>query len=175
MIVGIILLSYLLEDAAIVTAASLAAQEQLSMLAALIAIMIGIITGDLGLYYLGRYARTSRWLRYKTLRHRSFKTVRSRLRRGAFYQLFVIRFIPGLRTVGFTLSGFFSLNLSLFLSAVTFATAIWTALVFTVVYLLGSNVWSQAAQYQWVLIPVATTALFLINRFVRHSYTRGLL
>ena len=122
--IGIILLSYLLEDAAIVTAASLAAQGQIATTPALVAIMIGIISGDLGLYYFGRYARTSRWLRYKTLRHRSFKALRSRLRQGAFYPLFIIRFIPGLRTIGFTLSGFFSLRLSLFLAAVMLATTI---------------------------------------------------
>ncbi|MBJ7536229.1 DedA family protein [Marinomonas transparens] len=175
MFVGIILLSYLLEDLAIVTAATLAAQDLMMPSFALLAIFIGIATGDLGLYALGHYGRTVRGLRYKALTNKYFKIVRKRLHQGAFWNLFLIRFIPGLRTVGFTLSGFFSIPLTVFLVSVLCATALWTGLVFTIIFYLGSSAWLQASQYQWVMIPLAFGVLFIANRAVNKSFSRGLL
>ncbi|SBS34335.1 hypothetical protein MSP8887_02133 [Marinomonas spartinae] len=172
LIVGIILLSYLLEDLAIVTAASLAAQDQLPISLAMVAIAFGIITGDFGLYYLGLLTRKVRWLRYKTLTNKYFKVVQNRLSTNAFLNLFIIRFTPGLRAIGFTLSGFFLIPLPIFLSAVTFATTLWTGVVFGVVYYLGTRAWLQATQYQWLLIPVGVVALLMINRIIRRSISR---
>ncbi|MCW8335217.1 DedA family protein [Vibrio paucivorans] len=172
--VGVILLSYLLEDLAIVTAAGLAAQEVMPASWALLAIFVGIATGDLGLYYLGRGARTIRVLRYRSLTNKYFKQVRSLLHRKPFINLFIIRFIPGMRTVGFTLSGFFSIPLSLFLLAVVSATSIWTAVVFGAVYQLGSVDWLQSRGYQWLTIPVAFGVLFAANRILNKSLTRGI-
>ncbi|MGJ8647344.1 MAG: DedA family protein [Marinomonas colpomeniae] len=171
---GIIFLSYLLEDLAIVTAATLATQGVLSPTVGLIAIFIGIATGDLGLYALGRYGRKVRFLRYKALTNKHFKAVRDRLHQGAFLNLFIIRFVPGLRSVGFTMSGFFSIPLPLFLCAVLSATALWTALIFLVIYYLGSQAWLQAAQYQWLIIPIAIGVLFIINRVLNKSLSKGL-
>jgi membrane protein DedA with SNARE-associated domain len=171
---GIILLSYLLEDLAIVTAATLAAQGSLQPSIALLAIFVGISTGDLGLYFLGRYGRKIRFLRYKALTNPYFKVVRTRLHRGAFMNLFIIRFLPGLRSVGFTMSGFFSISLPLFLCAVLSATALWTIIVFSVVYFLGSQAWLQATQYQWLLIPIAIALLFIVNRILNKSLSKGL-
>ena len=172
--VGIVLLSYLLEDLAIVTAGTLAAQNTMSPTIALAAIFVGIATGDLGLYGVGRYGRKVRYLRYKALTNRHFKMIRSRLHQGAFLNLFIIRFIPGLRSVGFTMSGFFSIPLPLFLCAVLSATALWTALIFLVIYYLGSQAWLQAAEYQWLIIPIAIGVLFMVNRILNKSFSKGL-
>ena len=171
--VGIILLSYLLEDVAIVTAATLATHGTLLPTVALLAIFIGISTGDLGLYFLGRYGRKVRFLRYRALTNRHFKLLRTRFHRNAFFNLFVIRFIPGLRSVGFTLSGFFSISISLFLSAVISASAIWTTLIFSIIYFLGSQAWVQTAHYQWLLAPIAIGVLFFVNRFLTQSLFKG--
>ncbi|WP_207923243.1 DedA family protein [Marinomonas flavescens] len=172
--VGIVLLSYLLEDVAIVTAASLAAQDVLPPSLSLVAIMFGIITGDAGLYFLGVYAKKSRWLRYRVYTNKYFNFIRVRFQNGVFINLCIARFIPGLRTAGFTLSGFLSVPFSLFLSAVMLSTTIWVALVFTFVYRLGSSAWVQAAQYQWMLILIAGAVLFAANRIIRHSISRRL-
>ncbi|RBP85643.1 DedA family protein [Marinomonas rhizomae] len=171
--VGIVLLSYLLEDLAIATAATLSAHGDLSPSLALLSIFIGISTGDLGLYILGRYARKVRWLRYRALTNSSFKVVRRKLTLRAFVNLFLIRFIPGLRTIGFTLSGFLVIPLPVFFSAVLLATSIWTLVVFTLIYQIGSSVFMQVSELKWVLIPVAFGLLFLMNRFLNKSFTRG--
>ena len=172
--VGIVLLSYLLEDLAIATAAILSAQGSLPPSLALLAIFIGIVTGDLGLYILGSYTRKIRWLRYRALTNVSYKRVKRNLQQRAFLNLFIIRFIPGLRTIGFTLSGFLPIPLPLFLSAVLLASSIWTLLVFTLIYLLGSNMLMLLSEFKWGLIPVAFALLFFINRFINKSFSRGL-
>ena len=172
--VGIVLLSYLLEDLAIATAATLSANGDLLPSLALMSIFIGIATGDLGLYVLGRYARKVRWLRYRALSNSSFKVIRQKLTQRAFVNLFLIRFIPGLRTIGFTLSGFLAIPLPVFFSAVLLATSIWTLLVFTLIYQIGSSVFMQLSELKWLLVPVAFGLLFLMNRFLNKSFTRGM-
>lgn len=174
LMLAIIALSYLLEDLAIVTAAGLAVQKVMPPELALLAIFIGIATGDLALYYLGHSGRYFRGVRYKALTNRHFRALHHRLHKNAFMNLFIIRFIPGLRTVGFTLSGFFSVSIPVFLAAVLSATAIWTCLVFSIIYYLGSSAWLQATQYQWAVIPCAVLLLITANRLLNRTYSRGL-
>ncbi|ASW81998.1 DedA family protein [Vibrio anguillarum] len=172
--IGVILLSYLLEDVAIVTAATLALQNLMSPGLALLAIFVGIVSGDLGLYYLGQVAQRVRPLRYQALTNKHFRTVRRKLHHHTFLNLFIIRFVPGLRTVGFTLSGFFSIPLALFLCSVLTATALWTLIVFSTLYYLGSQVWQQSSHYQWSIIPIAVGLLMLTNRLLNKSFSKGL-
>lgn len=172
--VGVILLSYALEDLAIITAAGLASQELMSPALALFSIFIGIASGDLGLYYLGKYCQYFRGIRYKALTNRHFKALKLKLHQRAFLNLFIVRFIPGLRTISFTLSGFFSVPISIFLAAVLSATLAWTCLVFSTIYYAGTSTWLQASEHQWVLIPTAALLLFITNKFLNHSYSRGM-
>lgn len=160
---GIIFISYLLEDLAIISAALLASDSALSMPLALLAVFIGIATGDLGLYLLGKFAHRSRCLRYRLLRHKSMKFVRQKLRQHTFANIFVIRFVPGLRFVGYTLSGFFRIDPWRFFLAVIIATALWTSLVFIVVYQLGSSAWLENSPYKWLLAPLALAVLWALN------------
>ncbi|HBK7258731.1 TPA: VTT domain-containing protein [Vibrio cholerae] len=164
--IGIVLLSYLLEDVAIVTAAGLASQHLTSLPLALMAVFVGIATGDVALYYLGRYCRYFRTVRYRLLTNPYFRLVRRRLLQRPFINLFVIRFIPGLRTVGFTLSGYVAMPLQLFLTAVLVATALWTVLVFFTIYQLGSQVWFQASEYRWWWLFLLVVLLLGFNRLL---------
>ncbi|EGR1703395.1 DedA family protein [Vibrio cholerae] len=161
---GIVVLSYLLEDVAIVTAAGLASQQLTPMPFALLAIFIGIATGDIALYYLGRYSRYFRAMRYRLLTNPYFRQVRRRLLARPFINLFTIRFIPGLRTVGYTLSGYVALPLRLFTAAVLMATALWTAVVFFAIYQLGSQAWFQASEYRWWWLCLLVVLLLVFNR-----------
>ena len=171
---GIILLSYLLEDLAIVTAASLAAQEMVTPTIGLLAAFIGIASGDLGLYFLGRLSTRFRLIRYKTLTNTHLRYLRKKLQSNPMLNLFIIRFIPGLRTIGFTLSGIFNINVFVFFAAVMGATATWTAIVFPTVYFLGSSRWVQASEHQWIIIPVMTLVLLAANRFAKKKISKGL-
>jgi len=161
---SIIALSYLLEDVAIVSAALIASDGLLSLPAALLAIFVGIASGDLGLYLIGALANRSRALRYRLLRHKSMKVVRRRLLRNSLANIFIIRFIPGLRSVGYTFCGFFRVNIFRFLVAVLLATALWTAVIFTLIYQIGASPWLTDSPFKWVLVPIALVLLWWVNR-----------
>ncbi|MDF2184735.1 DedA family protein [Grimontia hollisae] len=160
---AVILLSYLLEDLAIITASVAAAQGVMPVSLAFGAIFVGIATGDIGLYSLGLWARRWRTLRGGLLTQPSVRVIRRKLRAHAFGNLFLIRFVPGLRFVGFCLSGFFRVGLKPFLSAVLMATALWTVLIFTLVYQLGGIGWVNH-HLNWGLIPIAVLLLIAVNR-----------
>jgi len=171
--IGIILLSYLLEDLAIVTAAVLASQGNMPIAWALMGIFIGIATGDLALYGLGRSGRRLRCVRLKVLKMPYFHTVKQGFETHMLLNLFMIRFVPGLRTVGFTLSGFLALPVGLFFGAVIIATALWSGVVFGIIFIFGQQTWLVATQYQWLLIPFALLGLFGVNRLIKKTYLKG--
>lgn len=171
---AIILMSYLLEDVAIVAAAVLAANGSLSLPFAVLAVFVGIATGDLALYYLGAWSSHWRGFRYAILTHQSMRSVRRRLQRNTATNIFIIRFIPGLRTLGYALCGIFRVPPLRFLTAVLAATAVWTSVVFTLVYQLGSQAWIQASAYKWWLIPIAGLILIISNRTVKRRLQRRL-
>ncbi len=158
-----IILSYLFEDLAIVSASVAATQNVLPVYLALLALFIGITTGDLALYFLGSWSRKWQGLRRVILTKPSFKIIKNKLKKNTFSVLFLIRFIPGLRFIGFCLSGFFHLNLKTFLSAVLLSTACWTALMFSLVYQLGEIDWIQK-NISWGLIPILSIILFFFHR-----------
>ncbi|MDD1795431.1 VTT domain-containing protein [Enterovibrio sp. ZSDZ42] len=161
---AVILLSYLLEDLAIITASVAAAQGVMTVPMALLSIFVGIASGDVGLYALGVWARKWRRLRGLLLTKPSVRLIRKKLRANPVSNLFLIRFVPGLRFVGFCLSGFFRVGLRAFLPAVLLATALWTAVVFTLVYQLGEIEWIHS-NLSWGLIPVVLILLYGVNRF----------
>ncbi|ADZ89696.1 DedA family protein [Marinomonas mediterranea] len=170
--VGLLLLTYVLEDVAIVCAATLATQGLVNIPVALMAIFIGIVTGDLALYVLGRYGRRLRGLRYKTLTSRYFKLTRKMLTKRPFLNLFLIRFIPGLRTIGFTLSGFMALSPWLFFSAALVATSIWSVLIFTLLYSVGIAATETYDGVKWLMPVVALSVLLLVNLILSKTLKR---
>ncbi len=171
--IGVILLSYLLEDLAIVTAATLAVEQVMPTSLALMAIFIGISSGDFGLYFLGKAAQRFRFLRYRLFRYQRARQMKRQLHRRSFATLFIVRFIPGLRMVGFTLSGFLDVAKTQFFIAVLTATGLWTALVFGSFFQIGSAQWLQQSQNGWLLIPVGLCLMWLLNKFITKTVLRG--
>ncbi|MFZ3512791.1 VTT domain-containing protein [Vibrio harveyi] len=170
---GVVLLSYLLEDLAIVTAATLAVEQVMPTPLALLAIFTGIATGDIGLYWLGKLAQKVRFFRYRLLRYQRARRVRRTLYHKAFITLFIVRFIPGLRTVGFTLSGFLDVPKMKFLIAVLSATSLWTALIFGSFFQLGSMQWLQQHQINSLLIPIGLVVMLLLNKLISKTLLRN--
>ncbi|EKO3783803.1 VTT domain-containing protein [Vibrio harveyi] len=170
---GVVLLSYLLEDLAIVTAATLAVEQVMPTPLALLAIFTGIATGDIGLYWLGKLAQKVRFFRYRLLRYQRARRVRRTLHHKAFITLFIVRFIPGLRTVGFTLSGFLDVPKMKFLIAVLSATSLWTALIFGSFFQLGSMQWLQQHQINSLLIPIGLFVMLLLNKLISKTLLRN--
>lgn len=160
----IVLASYILEDLAIIGAAVLAADQIVPMPLAVYAILTGIISGDIGLYLLGFYAkkypRLNNWLEKKSRRQRYEKFFESNLIKN----ILLIRFVPGLRFVCYTSCGVFRAHFGQFLFAVTLASSLWVLVVFSVIYQLGSSSWLEYSEWKWMLIPVAVLLLVISNR-----------
>lgn len=170
--IGIVLLSYLLEDLAIVTAAVMASQGSMPFEAALLAIFVGIASGDALLYAAGLWARDWRGLRYRLLTMPLLRQAKRQLQHHPIVNIMLIRFIPGLRSVSFTLCGYFRIPFHQFLVAVLLATAAWTALVFGIIYQLGSTEWLQQHPLKWLLGPIALVVLVTFNRIAKHAFHR---
>ncbi|MEH0690880.1 VTT domain-containing protein [Vibrio cholerae] len=164
MMIALILLSYLLEDLALVTAATLSVNQVMAVEWALLAIFIGIASGDLALYGLGRLAQRIGWLKVRCFRYHKARRLCKKLNANAFVTLFIVRFVPGMRSVSYTVSGFLGIALPVFLLAVLIATAMWTALIFASFYQVGGWIGSEDAWTRWLMIPVGLLALWALNR-----------
>lgn len=162
--VAIILASYLLEDLAIISAALLAADQMISVPMAASAIMLGIMSGDAGLYVMGYFARYSRWLTAKIKPQnkdsRYYKMVSANLLKN----ILLVRFVPGLRFLFYTSCGLFRVDFKRFLLGVFLSTFLWVLVVFGTFYLAGSSAWAENSSLKWLLIPLAIIMLYVSNR-----------
>jgi len=162
--VAIILSSYILEDLAIIAAAVLAADQQISVTLAVSAIMLGIISGDIGLYIMGYWARSHQRLKARLLKkglHQYFAKI---LNGQLLKNILFIRFVPGLRFICYTSCGLFKVHPGRYILGVSLATFLWVLVVFSIIYQLGSNVWLENNQWKWSLVPLAMLMLYIFNR-----------
>jgi len=167
MFIAIILASYVLEDLAIVSVAILAADNIVSIPLAATAILAGIISGDIGLYLLGYLAQTHQGLRNHLFKKRNLERFRPIFKTNLVYNILIIRFVPGLRFLCYTSCGLFRAHFWHFVLGVTIATGLWVAVVFSLIYQLGSSTWLQYSHWKWALVPVALLLLYFSNRYFK--------
>jgi len=161
---SIILLSYMLEDLAIVTAAVLAAEQVISVQYSSFAIIIGIISGDVGLYFIGFLANKHTSVKkYLANSQKSYKFFNA-LDKNLVKNILIIRFVPGLRFIFYTSCGLLKVSFWRYFLGVSIATAMWVIVVFTVIYRLGSSDWLEESAYKWAIAPVALLILYIFNR-----------
>ncbi len=166
LVVAIIVIAWIWEDASLVSGALLAAEQKLGVPLAVLAIFIGICSGDLALYYLGRIAHRWRKIRAWILMNPSSRALSRRFRRSTMTNILLIRFVPGLRTIGFTLCGLWRISFYRFVLAMAFAGAVWIGVIFTVVYQLGSSEWLENSHWKWSLMAIALALLVFNNVWV---------
>lgn len=155
--------TFVLEDAATIGAAMLAADGVLPIPWALTALFAGIVMGDMGLYGLGWLAARNAWVRGK-LQERVALDLRHWMGRRLVPMVFGARFIPGARLPAYTASGLLGLPFWRFTAAAAAATALWTALVFTAVFLFGVYLVDDLGPWRWVLAGGLALTLLLVSR-----------
>ncbi len=120
--------TFALEDAATIAAGLLASQTLISPNAALIAVLLGTILGDLALYAIGR------WFKSTALAARLCRSisgdVSGRLRHHGLYAVIAARFLPGTRLPTFTAAGILRLPFAAFCIALIGPALIWTPALF---------------------------------------------
>ena len=148
------LATFISEDVTCVAAGTLIARGQLSPASGITACTIGIVAGDVGLWWLGRFATTithvcpwtARWYRATAVRARGSAEP---LHRFAERAIVVSRFLPGTRLPLYVTAGAVGVGLCRFAAACALGAAIWTpAVILTTVALQagGSAVPRAAAQ-----------------------------
>lgn len=162
--VAIILSSYILEDLAIISAAMLAADQLISIPLAVSAIMIGIISGDIGLYIMGLWARSHERLTEKLLKKDRHEYLSNILNGQLLKNILLIRFIPGLRFLCYTSCGLFKVHFGRYTLGISLAAFLWVLVVFSIIYQLGSHAWFEHSKWKWSLVPVAMLMLYFLNR-----------
>ncbi|EAQ66430.1 hypothetical protein MED121_07095 [Marinomonas sp. MED121] len=169
--IGIILMSYILEDAAIISAALLGVEGSLSYSAGLLSIFIGIASGDLILYYLGKSSHKIQWAK-KRLDSKTGIEISRRLQKTAFWSIFIIRFIPGLRSISYLACGALRIDLKVFFLSVMSATALWCIFIYSAIFFIGDALWLTESAWRWALAPVLLMILYFANKRVSQAMSK---
>ena len=163
--IAVILGTFILEDAATVLAAMQVQTGGMPWWVALLALYVGIVVGDLGLYGLGRLAAFVPWL-HRWIGQERLARGGNWLRGRVFKVVFVSRFLPGMRLPTYTACGFLGASFSRFCLAAIVATLAWTSLLFLIslrvgkflIDHLGAWRWAGAVGFAVVLVLAAHTA-----------------
>ncbi len=128
----ILLGTFVLEDAATILAAMDVQVGKVTLAVALVALYLGIVLGDLGLYGLGRLAVSTPWARRWAPPERFGQQPATGCDTHVVKIVFISRFLPGARLPTYTACGYFRASLRQFALAAIGATLIWTTLLFGV-------------------------------------------
>lgn len=143
----------------------LVSQGKMTLIGVIIAGTAGSVIGALLLYWVGRKVgeervktfvdKHGRWL---TLSRRDIEQASAWFSRHGAWAVFACRLIPGLRSLISIPAGINRMSLPLFLAATTLGSALWTALLVYLGYLLGAN-FEQVGHY---IGPVSKVVLAVI-------------
>ncbi|MCY4192014.1 MAG: VTT domain-containing protein [Rhodospirillaceae bacterium] len=162
---ALILATFILEDAAMIAGALMAADGIISPWLAIGALIGGITLGDLGLYGLGKYAiihvRIRRWLEGKRLQEAG-----EWLRKRVFWTVIGARFVPGMRLPVYTACGLFQASFLRFLTAVGLAAFVWTGALFALLYFAGKAALAALGSWTWLIGVVILLVLIIGPRIL---------
>ena len=164
--VAIVLATFVLEDAAIVGAALLAASNVIGAPLALSALTFGIFAGDIGLYGVGVAARQQTWARRHVGEERLARG-RQWLDRRLVPALIGARFMPGFRLPTYAASGFFRVPFLTFAATTAGASVVWTVLVFSLVTMFGTAAIDLLGAWTWPVGGALLVIAYFSPRFVR--------
>jgi len=145
------MLTFVQEDAAIVAASFSNVKYGLPISLAFISIYLGIISGDLFIYGLGRFAQRSEWLKSKVIGPK-VDQVKIWLEENFVWIVVVCRVTPSLLFPTFVAIGWFRMPVKRFFIISLVSAAIYTPLVFILVKLLGELVLYRLGVWAWGLL-----------------------
>lgn len=163
---AIILATFILEDAATITAGVMAVGGVVPVPVALGSLYVGIIAGDAGLYGLGRVAHATGWAQ-RWIKVRTLVQGRRWLRKRLVTALVGARFTPGMRFPTFVASGFLRISFWRFFSIITSVAAIWTTLMFALIWKFGPMVAKAIGRDAWMVGVAVVIAAFGIPLTLR--------
>lgn len=163
---AIILATFILEDAATVLSAMLAADGAVAPELALPSLVAGIALGDLALYGLGRLAAQNSHARWLAARDPA-RAARRWLDRDLAETVWMTRFLPGTRLPAYTAFGFLGLPFGRFARAVCGAVVVWTVALFFAAYFYGKEAGRILGPWRWPVGIALALLVFLSGRLLR--------
>ncbi|AQT04056.1 MULTISPECIES: DedA family protein [Acetobacter] len=168
----VIIATFILEDAATVLTAIQVNLHTLAPGTALIALYVGIVAGDVGLYGLGylaaRWPPARRWI---DTPERDVQ--RQWLTQKLFKVVFISRFVPGTRLPLYTACGFFNAGLRTFTLATILATMIWTSALFALSLRVGGFLLAHLGAWRWVGIFGFVLVIIIMGRIAARIQKQG--
>lgn len=167
--VTIIIGTFILEDGATILTAIAVGDGAVTLPLALLSLYVGIVTGDAGLYGLGRLAAfwppARRWAP-STAGTENASGVKWWHGAALFRVIFVSRFIPGTRLPIYTATGFFHAGFRVFILATALATLLWTTALFALSLKMGQILLDELGAWRWVGVAGFILAIVLVGRHV---------
>lgn len=161
--VSIIVGTFILEDAATVLAAMQVQDGRITWWLALVALYIGIVVGDIGLYGTGRLAAMWPWAR-RLIPEQDRGRGREWLEKHVFRVVFVSRFVPGARLPTYTSCGYLHARFSSFALAAVLATSVWTTLLFEISRHVGQALIDHLGAWRWAGAAIFAVMVVLVGR-----------
>lgn len=160
----IFFLTFIHEDAAILAAGFSKVETGLPLLWAYVPVYIGIVAGDVLIYWLGRLAQTNKWLRSKIIGPK-VERIKLWLQTHLVRVLIVCRLTPGLLFPTFVACGWFKIPFWRFATVSIIAGAVYSSIVLTIVILFGDLVLFHLGYWAWAVL-----AVLVILYAIRNSY-----
>lgn len=168
---ALILATFVLEDAATITAGVLAVGGVIPAPIALGSVYVGIIAGDAGLYGIGRAAIKLGWAQ-RFVTAENLAQGRRWLRRRLIPALIGARFTPGMRLPTFLASGFLRISFWRFFAVIMSVAAVWTTGIFAIIYVFGPVIAEAIGKQAWIVGVVVVCLSFGIPLYLRRRAAR---
>lgn len=169
LVAAIVACTIVFEDMLIVIAGVLAADGIVSAPIAFVALYLGTIIGDIGLYGIGAYARTHpRLARY--VDHDLTAPFRSWLESRYALAVYSGHFIPGFRFATYIASGFFGRPFATFLRMAMIGGMVLVMILFSLSYWFGGLSAGWASWARWSIAGIFLIVLFFAGKYNLATY-----
>lgn len=158
--------TYVLEDVALVGALALVQQQKIALFPAFWACFLGIASGDLAVYGIGRLVRSVRFQRLAHIQDKLIQWVDSFRYQGTLtYMIFLSRAIPGTRLPTYLLAGYSGYSFSRFLIYTLISVFGWVLLAF----LFGRSIQLFLTDHWFYAAAALVFCIIMIRKAVRIS------
>jgi len=169
-IIAIFFLTFVHEDAAIVAAGFAKVERGLPLVYAFLPVYLGIVSGDLFIYSLGRLAQTNKWLRSKIIGNKVEK-LGAWIEKNLVRILVMCRITPGLLFPTFVACGWFRIPFWRFATVSIVAGAVYSSIMLTIMILFGDLVLYKLGYRAWGLI-VAVVVIYAIRNSLKSNWSK---
>src|SRR3990167_7961234 len=168
---GIIIGTFILEDATTLLVGVLAADGFIGIPLSLVSLYLGNTLGDFWLYGMGYLAADHKWAKW-FVNHERYEPIRSWLEERFEGAVFTSRFVPGMRLPTYAAAGFLKLPFRRFVGPVVIGTLIWTSLFFAGAYLFGHLTEEWLGAWGWALAVAIILAWLGFNQWRIHHQAK---